>query len=119
MGWIGVDFDGVLATWSPGQGKKPGEPVDAMVERVRKWVRDGYDVRIFTARAGDAAQVKVITAWLKKHQLPALAVTNVKSPGLMEMWDDKAVRVVSNTGAPCSSCAGYSRLSRQDIKTDC
>ncbi|HBA9511440.1 TPA: hypothetical protein J1413_001361 [Escherichia coli] len=119
MGWIGVDFDGVLAVREPGQGSRPGKPVQLMVERVKGWLRDGYDVRVFTARANDAQQVVLVKKWLKDNGLGDLVVTCNKDEGLIELWDDRAVRVVRNTGAPCSSCVGYSWLSRWDIKTDC
>ncbi|EBH1270293.1 hypothetical protein FKC36_11210 [Salmonella enterica] len=119
MGWIGVDFDGVLAVRVPGQGSRLGKPISPMVARVKGWLRDGYDVRVFTARANDRQQVKQVKKWLNDNGLGDLVVTNIKDEGLIELWDDRAVRVVSNTGAPCSSCAGYSRLSQQGIKTDC
>lgn len=50
-GWIGVDFDGTLAKY--GKYVSPthcGEPVPAMVARVKRWLADGREVRIFTAR---------------------------------------------------------------------
>lgn len=50
-GWIGVDFDGTLAeygTWvSPSHC---GRPIAPMVERVKTWLAQGREVRIFTAR---------------------------------------------------------------------
>ncbi|ECP8615534.1 hypothetical protein FU311_23575 [Salmonella enterica subsp. diarizonae] len=119
MGWIGVDFDGVLAVRVSGQGSRLGKPISPMVARVKGWLRDGYDVRVFTARANDRQQVKQVKKWLNDNGLGDLVVTNIKDEGLIELWDDRAVQVVSNTGAPCSSCAGYSRLSQQGIKTDC
>ncbi len=33
--WIGVDFDGVLATYNASQGNALGKPVPAMVSRVK------------------------------------------------------------------------------------
>lgn len=119
MGWIGVDFDGVLAERVPGQGSRPGKPVLPMVMRVKQWLRDGYDVRVFTVRANDPQQVKLVKKWLKDNGLGDLVVTSNKDEGLIELWDDRAVRVVRNTGAPCSSCYGYSLLSSWDIRTDC
>jgi len=50
-GWIGVDFDGTLAqygTWV--SADHCGEPIAPMVERVRRWMALGHEVRIFTAR---------------------------------------------------------------------
>ncbi len=100
-------------------GKALGDPVPAMVRRVKKWCLDGYDVRVFTVRAADASQCALIGAWLKQHDLPALPITNVKAAGLLELWDDRAIRVRRNRGQPCSGCAGESRLSFHDSLTDC
>ena len=99
-GWIGVDLDGTLAhydTW-PGPGII-GEPVPRMLGRVRAWLKQGREVRIMTARAGDPEEVVAIQAWLEiKCQLPRLPVTNVKDYKMLELWDDRAVQVKKNTG---------------------
>ena len=50
-GWIGVDLDGTLAEYLGWQGMGHiGEPIAPMVERVKAWLAEGKDVRIFTAR---------------------------------------------------------------------
>lgn len=90
-----------------------------MVWRVREWVAAGEDVRIFTARvdggkvalamgdpAGEAfkdvARIRgYIEAWCLRHIGTVLPVTNVKDYGMRVLWDDRAVRVVANTGEPC------------------
>jgi hypothetical protein len=50
-GWIGVDLDGTLAHY---HGWKHvghiGDPVPEMLDRVKRWLAEGYEVRIFTAR---------------------------------------------------------------------
>jgi hypothetical protein len=49
--WIGVDLDCTLAHYEKWEG--PGEigaPLAPMVERVKGWLAEGRDVRIFTAR---------------------------------------------------------------------
>ena len=52
-GWIGVDLDGTLAEYNGWQGPANiGAPIPAMVERVKAWLEEGRDVRIFTARVG-------------------------------------------------------------------
>lgn len=48
-GWIGVDLDNTLAHYS-GDVSTIGAPIEPMAERVRQWIREGRDVRIFTAR---------------------------------------------------------------------
>lgn len=105
MGWIGVDFDGTLATYDGYSGPLEfGKPVPAMVERVKRWLERGYDVKVFTARYADAEWrdriVDAIQDWCEAAGLPRLEVTNVKDLAMLELWDDRAVRVKVNTGEP-------------------
>lgn len=98
--WIGVDLDGTLAKALPGAYKsaKIGDPVPAMVKRVRRWVGHGQKVKIFTARADDELAVNAIKKWLKKNDLPDLEVTNLKDQHMKVCYDDRAVAVKKNTG---------------------
>lgn len=107
QGWIGIDLDGTLAYYDKWRGAEHiGAPVPAMAERMRRWVVDeGRNVRIFTARvsgpADEAEAVrKAITAWLAKNALPLVEITNIKDYQMIELWDDRAIQVVSNTGEP-------------------
>ena len=103
-GWIGVDLDGTLAHYEGWDGGKIGKPVPLMVERVQRWLAEGLDVRVFTARISDpdkrthAAVVAAIDAWCIEHIGQPLKVTNVKDFSLVELWDDRAVQVEKNTG---------------------
>src|SRR5689334_13900879 len=99
-GWIGVDLDGTLAHYEGWNDGKIGEPVPAMLERVRGWLLRDVEVRIFTARASDPDQVELVKAWLEQHGLPPLEVTNVKDFAMIELWDDRAIQVIVNTGQP-------------------
>ena len=122
-GWIGVDLDGTLAEY--GGWKGPGHigaPIAAMVNRVKRWVSEGREVRIFTARVDgggvalsmgdpngeqcrDVDNVRAhIEAWCKEHIGVVLPITNVKDYGMIALWDDRAVHVKTNTGEPC--CGG-------------
>lgn len=100
-GWIGVDLDGTLAQYhgwiSP---EHIGEPIPLMVERIHKWLGDGVEVRIFTARAWRASEdeISLIQDWVEEHVGHRLAVTCTKDYGMIELWDDRAVQVVPNTG---------------------
>jgi hypothetical protein len=50
-GWIGVDLDGTLAHYDGWVNTfHIGDPVPLMAARVRQWLENGEDVRIFTAR---------------------------------------------------------------------
>lgn len=116
-GWLGVDLDGTLAHYDEWVAYDViGEPIPAMVERVRAWIAEGREVRIFTARV-DASYGKIlecrktgrtysredveraIRRWLADRcSLPPLAVTCVKDYAMIELWDDRCVQVVPNTG---------------------
>jgi hypothetical protein len=98
-GWIGVDLDGTLAKFTKWKGAANiGEPIPAMVARVRRWIGHGKKVKIFTARADDEVSVNAIKRWLKTNEMPDMEVTNLKDEKMIEFWDDKAVAVEKNTG---------------------
>ena len=109
-GWIGVDLDGTLAQYDGWKGEDHiGPPIPSMVSRVRKWVEDGRDVRIFTARVtenltGNKSRKTpdemrhIIRGWCKHHIGFTLPITNVKDYQMIELWDDRAVQVIPNTG---------------------
>lgn len=106
-GWIGVDLDGTLAHYEGWKGAAHvGKPVPAMVERVKRWLADGhYDVKVFTARVsgkGDEAVTSriAIERWCEKHIGQKLEITCRKDYAMVELWDDRAVQVIPNTGEP-------------------
>lgn len=97
--WIGVDLDGTLAVHDNGSSLEGvGDPVPAMVNRVRKMINNGIRVKIFTARAGDPEQLPVVRKWLKSQGLPELEITNVKDYQMLRLYDDRAIQVEKNTG---------------------
>lgn len=123
-GWIGVDLDGTLARYDGWVSVDHiGEPIVPMVERVRRWLAAGHDVRIFTARvdggevalamgnpAGEAyknvERIRgLIEDWCELHIGVRLPITNKKDYGMIELWDDRCVRVMLNTGEPCCAVA--------------
>lgn len=108
-GWIGVDLDGTLVKYDHWRGPEHiGEPIPAMVERVKKMIDDGVDVRIFTARVwsdgsaeGDAnarAARLAIAQWCNETFGKVLQITNVKDYGMLTLFDDRCMRVETNTG---------------------
>lgn len=110
-GWIGVDLDGTLAMYKDWVGPFDiGDPIIRMVERVKNWLAEGYEVRVMTARVGSThenpyadgehhdAIVKSIEDWTEKYIGVRLAVTNQKDYGMIELYDDRAVQVEENTG---------------------
>jgi hypothetical protein len=102
-GWIAVDLDGTLAHYTHWVAPDEiGDPIPAMQERVKGWLSDGLDVRIFTARVSDPefghVAVRAIELWCKEHLGQVLPVTNVKDLAMVELWDDRAITVEQNTG---------------------
>lgn len=91
-----------------------------MVERVKRWLADGHTIKIMTARVrvfnpktnlvkknycrikdeqwSRDDMVQAIQAWCEKHVGARLPVTCVKDVDMIELWDDRAVQVVPNTG---------------------
>jgi hypothetical protein len=111
--WIGVDLDGTLAEHKWDGTLNPnfdplhiGPPIPKMLARVKKWVAQGVEVRILTARANPNGRgyarhqevVRGIRAWCKLHVGVELEVTNAKDYDMLELWDDRAIQVIENTG---------------------
>ena len=101
---IYVDFDGTLAANNAGRWPEPGLPIRPMVDRVKRWLREGHTVKIFTARLDETSaflercQVGIITDWCEREGLvnldgSALVITNRKGRDCDEIWDDRAVSV--------------------------
>lgn len=97
QGWIGVDLDGTLAHDNGWKGDDHiGYPIPLMVRRVKKWLDEGRDVRIFTARTKFSDPY--IQAWCLKHLGRVLPITSCKDMQMIELWDDRAVSVRTNFG---------------------
>lgn len=104
-GWIGVDLDGTLAEYHGWKGETHiGPPILVMLARVKRWLEDGHEVRIFTARVGnverdeDFAVRTAIGSWCMTHLGRELPITAVKDYAMIELWDDRVVQVIPNTG---------------------
>ena len=97
--WIAVALDGVLAEDRPPDGSI-GKPIPAMIERVKRWLRAGKDVRILTPRVWPldvlvpgyvpttqaSRQKKLIQEWCKEHVGQELPVTCTIDPRMTEYW---------------------------------
>jgi len=98
-GWIGVDLDGTLAEYGGWQGPDHiGAPIELMAARVRGWLLSRRDLRIFTARAGVPEQIPPIEQWCLRNFGQVLPVTDRKDFAMVELWDDRCVQVIPNTG---------------------
>lgn len=112
--WVGVDLDG---TWVVHHGAvdflNVGEPVPAITRQVKRYLKFGIEVRVFTARVGppppgvhlSRPPVEVIRSaiqdWTEAIVGQRLKVTNEKDFDMVLLLDDRAVRIVANTGLPC------------------
>jgi hypothetical protein len=113
--WIGVDLDGTLAHYEKwGMWNEIGAPIAPMVERIRGWLDERRVVKIFTARVGIENGTCLVTGrpftkmdvsnviqdWC--HRNVRLnwrpEVTATKDYLMVELWDDRAVQVIPNTG---------------------
>ena len=114
-GWVGVDLDGTLARYDGWAQGGIGEPVPAMLARVKQWLKDGITVKIFTARVGTGAgyssgsgrsddddfvreQRLLIEEWCERHFGQKLPVTAAKDFAMDCLYDDRCVQVEMNTG---------------------
>jgi len=113
--WIGVDLDGTLAEYHEWVAwNQIGPPIPLMIARVKKWLSEGKTVKIVTARVNVAAHlnycvvtgekftvyemVRVIQDWCELHIGKRLSTTASKDYNMVQLWDDRAVQVVPNTG---------------------
>lgn len=102
--WIGVDLDGTLARYGRWKGfEHIGKPVPGMKARVLEWIEQGLTVKIFTARASVPQGIEPVKKWLVENGFPELEVTCVKDFHMVELWDDRAIQVVANSGSPVIS----------------
>jgi hypothetical protein len=113
--WIGVDLDGTLVhdCTTPDQVWTIGAPIPRMIDKVKQWLADGIDVRIFTARVGccgetstiatdDQAfvdyQRRLIADWCVETFGRVLPVTATKDFQMIRYYDDRGIQMVTNTG---------------------
>lgn len=116
--WIGVDLDGTLAQYEGFHGPSViGAPIPEMLKRVKMWLAEGKDVRIFTARVwepgitssmpaeeynhrrAEAREARqAIKDWCRTHVGRELPITCEKDYGMVVLYDDRAVQVEANTG---------------------
>ena len=114
-GWIGVDLDGTLAHYDKWvQWNSIGKPIPLMVERIRSWLKEDREVKIFTARVAfekdvcyvtnqvftREALIAIIQDWCEEHVQKSWRpeVTAIKDYRMIELWDDRCIQVIPNTG---------------------
>lgn len=140
-GWIGVDLDGTLVEYSTWiSGSHVGDPVPAMLARVKQWLKEGEEVRIFTARIHPLDRcvgpeevrqlhgtyldnsredtcwesIQAIRIFCVRHLGQVLPITNVKDFGMKVLWDDRCIQVHPNTGKLATDTAFASGVEASD-----
>jgi hypothetical protein len=112
--WEGVDLDGTLAYHDTEGGDWDGAigaPIPLMLARVKAWIAEGTEVRIFTARVSpiamdglpaDPARMallrKKIGDWTELHCGKRLTTTCCKDHDVNRIWDDRARHVLRDVG---------------------
>lgn len=107
-GWYGVDFDGCLAEYTkicaPGELGKPLQP---MVDRVKKWIAEGIEVKIFTARAAYSGMTeKDIEAQIKFSEDFGENLTRDEAIARIKYWNDATEESITAIKAWCKKYIG-------------
>lgn len=109
-GWIGFDLDGTLCTYDGWKGHENiGQPLWGMIRRLKEYVEAGHEVRIFTARVGQAIPEQIepakesIRKWCKEYIGYELPITSEKDQFLVRYYDDRAKQCITNQGALLAS----------------
>lgn len=115
-GWYGVDLDGTLAQYDHFRGSTHiGDPVPAMLEKVKEMLAEGKNVKIFTARVAPStivdhaksqeeaekeihAVVTAIVQWCGRHIGRPLDITHSKDYKMIALYDDRCIQIVPNKG---------------------
>ena len=100
---VAFDLDGTLAEHGKYQGPDHiGTMIQKMKDILIEWLKQGYRVKIMTARMGHAESRDeartIIQDWLEANGLPRLEVTCKKDYKMIRLYDDRAVQVIPNTG---------------------
>lgn len=97
-----VDLDGTLAVQKTnGYEREIGEPISPMIEIIKEEIKNGAEVKIFTARASDwtdELEKLDIERFCVKHFGRVLPITALKEHYIDVYYDDRAIRVEKNTG---------------------
>lgn len=105
---IYIDFDGTTATQKDGYQREIGEPIMPMIDRINKWIKQGHNITIFTARAENMniSEKLDIEMFCVKYFGRVLPITAIKHHECDLYIDDKAIRVERNTGKLLNNIEG-------------
>lgn len=109
MGWFAFGVDGTIAEyfgWVP--DGSIGKPIPSMIRRIKRYLKEGRDVRLCTARVNPAgraafpeqfeAQKGIINAWCMEYIGQTLPICYEKDLHMALLFDDRAMQVIPNTG---------------------
>lgn len=109
-GWYGFDLDGTLAVALRGGLHSIGEPIPRMVNLLKTYLEQGFEVKIVTGRAAppflnpdgtvstETQMIKEVEDWCEKNIGVRLPVTCSKDFKMIILYDDRARQVKFNTG---------------------
>jgi hypothetical protein len=102
-GWIGVDLDGTLAKYDGWKGPlEIGEPIMPMVERVKAWLAEGLEVRIFTARVSRTP----MTSATIRQVMQKSGLSPLEAADWIETWNDSVEKIRATIEDWCEEWIG-------------
>jgi hypothetical protein len=117
------DLDGTLAYSQEGAHDHYfiGEPIPAMIAVIKKYIAEGKTCCIFTARYArrftHPGIIELIQNWSLKHIGVVLEITNEKTPGVREIYDDIGISVFKNSGY-YAKCVGWNKIEANPFITE-
>lgn len=96
-----VDLDGTLAEQKNEYQREIGKPIMPMIELIRNELKQGSEVKIFTARASkwtDELEKLDIERFCVQNFGIVLPITAIKEHNIDIYYDDRAIQVKKNTG---------------------
>lgn len=105
---VAIDFDGVIHSMKSGWlgPNVLEEPVEGAVEAIKTLQADGWEVIIFSARAGTQEGIDAIVSYLEELGLDSLEVTNEK-PVASVYIDDRALTFNGNWNETLSKIPAF------------
>jgi hypothetical protein len=102
---VGFDLDRTIAQYEGWRGELHiGAPVPGMIERIKQYLAQGIEVRVFTARMSDPdpearlAIARAIWDYTLEHVGQGLHATCQKDYACIRIYDDIARQVIPNAG---------------------
>lgn len=97
--WIGVEFDGTLASDTGGKdATRVGRPIGEMVHRVKGWLREGKEVRIVSPRVRKLHGSLMLRVFCWEAFGRDLPITDRIDDEMAELWGSRCITVIPGTG---------------------